>query len=461
MDRASCDVAIIGAGVSGLAAADLLVEHGLDVVVLEARSRLGGRIHTRFDFAAVPIELGAEFVHGRHPELMQRIGECSLHLVERRFRPLGLQDGRDVTNLRAWDRVFHALADPDAPDVPISLRIEELVAREGWSDAEARRLRSYVEGYMAAEVERASARALSQEVRAASRIEDEHNASILEGYEVLVRHLARLLDPVRVGLETVARRIRWSAGAATIEATSGTAGANSSLQASAVVVTVPLPFLQLDRADPRALAFEPAVPQIEAAARKLAMGNVVKLFLRFRIPLAELAGLDASLRGALEQARFLQTAGNPVPMWWVVGSQQEPVLVGWIGGPAADRLSALSPAAIVMAGIDTLARALGIDPAVVTAVVADSAVADWLHDPWALGAYSWIPAGALDAPAMLAAPIAATLYFAGEATDTAGYRGTVHGALETGLRAARQILAERAIATKPAAVGGVLPETAG
>ena len=70
-----------------------------------------------------------------------------------------------------------------------------------------------------------------------------------------------------------------------------------------------------------------------------------------------------------------------------------------------------------------------------------SAAADWKQDPWARGAYSWIPAGALEVPARLAEPVDDTLFFAGEATDTAGYRGTVHGALETGLRAAAELLA--------------------
>lgn len=66
---------------------------------------------------------------------------------------------------------------------------------------------------------------------------------------------------------------------------------------------------------------------------------------------------------------------------------------------------------------------------------------DWARDPFARGAYSWIPAGALDAPTALAAPVADRLFFAGEATDAGGDSGTVHGALASGLRAADEILA--------------------
>ena len=66
---------------------------------------------------------------------------------------------------------------------------------------------------------------------------------------------------------------------------------------------------------------------------------------------------------------------------------------------------------------------------------------DWAEDPWARGAYSWIPVGGLDAPVALATPLAGRLFFAGEATDTAGDPGTVHGAMTTGERAAGEIIA--------------------
>jgi monoamine oxidase len=65
---------------------------------------------------------------------------------------------------------------------------------------------------------------------------------------------------------------------------------------------------------------------------------------------------------------------------------------------------------------------------------------DWYGDPFAGGAYSYIPVGGLEAAGLLAAPVADTLFFAGEATNTEGHQGTVHGAIATGLRAAREII---------------------
>jgi monoamine oxidase len=64
---------------------------------------------------------------------------------------------------------------------------------------------------------------------------------------------------------------------------------------------------------------------------------------------------------------------------------------------------------------------------------------DWDTDPFSYGAYSYVPAGALDAPAAMAEPVCGTLFFAGEHTDTTSNWGTVHAALGTGLRAAEQV----------------------
>ena len=70
-------------------------------------------------------------------------------------------------------------------------------------------------------------------------------------------------------------------------------------------------------------------------------------------------------------------------------------------------------------------------------------VCEWQSDPFALGAYSWVPVGAMPAQRALGRPVDGTLFFAGEATNADGFCGTVHGAIETGLRAARELLKAR------------------
>jgi monoamine oxidase len=75
---ASWDVAVIGAGAAGLMAAQLLTNAGRRAVVLEARDRIGGRIHTVTDPAFLgPVDLGAEFTHGRPPETWDLLRPCT------------------------------------------------------------------------------------------------------------------------------------------------------------------------------------------------------------------------------------------------------------------------------------------------------------------------------------------------------------------------------------------------
>ncbi|HYC56991.1 MAG TPA: NAD(P)/FAD-dependent oxidoreductase [Candidatus Binatia bacterium] len=438
---ARTNVAIVGGGIAGLIAARQLLEAGLAVTLFEARDRLGGRIDTRHDFGPWPIELGAEFVHGRHPGLLRLVEEAGLHLQRRRFDPLVLQEGKDVSSAQSWDSVFEAMADPAAPDVGMKARAQELAASGAIPASAERTLRRYVEGYMAADFERVSARAIAEEQRAAEAIDSDHQTSIREGYDALVRHLARSLEHpgAVVMLATSVREVAWQAGSVTIRtARNGAAGPAPSF--SHAVLTLPLGILQLEPGEAGAITFVPEIREKTAAARSLGMGNVVKLFLRFRTPLPQLPGLQPDVARKLEAMTFLQTPDKAVPTWWKTGNVEAPLLVGWAGGPLADRLSQLRDDEIVGAALEALSSAVGVTPDLLAASVEEAAVADWRRDPFCRGAYSWIPAGALDARAVLAAPLAGTLFFAGEATDTAGYRGTVHGAIDSGVRAARELL---------------------
>jgi hypothetical protein len=167
------------------------------------------------------------------------------------------------------------------------------------------------------------------------------------------------------------------------------------------------------------------------------MGNVVKLLVLLRDPLGH-----GPWRRVPPNTGFLHAPGAVVPTWWVPRPQPARCLVGWTAGPDAARFLALgrSPpdvTTLVRAGMGSLARRVGVPPELALAEVEDARLFDWAADPHARGAYSWIPVGALDAPAALAAPVD-SLFFAGEATD-ADHPGTVHGALASGERAAREV----------------------
>jgi monoamine oxidase len=114
--------------------------------------------------------------------------------------------------------------------------------------------------------------------------------------------------------------------------------------------------------------------------------------------------------------------------------------MGYVGGPQALELAALGQAGAVAQGLKELKQLFGAE--IETAFIKGQMV-DWSSDPWSRGAYSYTPVGAEAARAELAAPVANTLFFAGEATSINGHVGTVHGAIESGWRVAAEVLAAK------------------
>jgi monoamine oxidase len=274
-------------------------------------------------------------------------------------------------------------------------------------------------GFHAAEPARASAFALTGEGGASE------NRQIPRGYDHLVEHLAApLLAAEAIRASTTVESIRWRAGRVEVTARSRAGAKLPTIRARAAVVTVPLALLRAGN-----VRFTPALPAPKRRAiSALATGNVVKLHLRFR----------RVLWARHEPLGFVHVARGPFNAWWGRGDGV-PVLVGWSGGPLTQRLRGLDDDAIVALGCGIAAEALGLRRADVADALVDAVVDDWSRDPYAGGAYSWVPVGARWAQAALGAPVADTLYFAGEATHTAGMNGTTAGALESGERAALEI----------------------
>jgi monoamine oxidase len=467
------DVIVIGAGVAGLEAARRLVAAGLRVIVLEARSRAGGRIDTRrgAGFHA-PLEAGAEFVHGRPPALMRALRAAGAKVVAFPDQHHQARAGTIRRGDRLWreaQRLVAALPDEDRPFAEVARRPQ---FRRGASRDALAMAASYVEGFNAADPARVSVRGLVRQTRAS---QDEHGdqlGRVRNGYDTLVEHLAQPLRRIAgaLRLSVVVEELRWGAGrgdrqgaggdrrGVELRARGALGAALPPLRAAAALVTVPLGVLKARPPAAGAVRFIPALPAGKRRAiQRLGMGPVVKAVLRFRAPFwrggAALAAARRSLladpglhpRGAprIPDLSFLHTPGAVMPTWWVPHPLPDPALVGWIAGPAAERLTAAHGGrsdAIARAALRSLARALGTSPRDLGAAVEDAEVFDWAADPFARGAYSWIPVGGFGDPAAIAAPLAGRLFFAGEATDTGGDTGTVHGALATGARAAAEIL---------------------
>ena len=141
-----------------------------------------------------------------------------------------------------------------------------------------------------------------------------------------------------------------------------------------------------------------------------------------------------------ETLTLLHTDDRDFPVWWTAHPEQAPTVVAWCGGPDAARLSERSAEQLRATAVSSLAKSLRLSRARMDGLIEQVWYHDWQHDPFARGAYSYQRVGGEKAPHALARPVQGTVFFAGEATDTEGATGTVHGAIASGRRAARQVL---------------------
>ena len=433
------DVAIIGAGAAGLAAAQRLTEAGRSVVIVEARDRIGGRIHTlRDEQFPLPVELGAEFIHGRNVSTWDILRQmnASAYFADGHHRHL--RGGRLRPMDDFWEQIDKVLARLKRVKPRGDMSFTAFLRRH-CNDPRLREPRklavAFVEGFDAADASVISAYSLAKAEETSDEVEGQESFRIIDGYACVTDFLLHASQPANVSLRlnTLVRAIQWSRGAVEIIVKDA-----SAIRAKQVIVTVPIGVLREG-----SLRFEPDLPEKRDAAARIEMGSVVKVILKF----AEAFWEDKKLPTAGEPAPNIvfmtsdPAANAAIPTWWTYYPIRASVLTGWAGGPAAERLSHRPPRKIIDDALASLATITGVPRARLTKLLIAAHVADWQADPLARGAYSYASVGNIEAPKKLAKPVENTLFFAGEATASDGIGGTVDAALESGRRAADEILA--------------------
>jgi monoamine oxidase len=410
------DVAVVGAGIAGLCAARGLAEAGLSVVVLEASGRVGGRIRThRVPGVDLPVELGAEFVHGRPPELLALIKEAGLTLFEREGRFFQFEDGELGT--ADLDDSFDILERlPEEGDRPFAEFLSERKPRA----RAAAHATNFVEGFNAADANVIGTAALRKQQQAEDAIEGDRSFRIREGYDRLPLFLLdRILEAGgRVHLATAVTGVDWKPGEVMVRSANPVVPL---VRARRAVVALPLGVLQGG-----GLRISPLPAGVTEAIEALAMGQASRISLVFR---------ERFWESAAEELSFLFAQSEAVPVWWSAAPHISPVLTGWIGGPRA--AGGPEGPALRDAALTVLGKIFGRDD--LEALLLSWHTHDWQRDVLIRGAYSYAPAGALEASNRLAEAIEDTLYFAGEHTDTTGHWGTVHAAMRSGMRVIAQI----------------------
>jgi len=409
------DVIVIGGGAAGLAATRDLSAAGLDVLLLEARNRLGGRVHTLHESnVALPIELGPEFVHGEVEEIF-RLARGTSVLIDR-LPDLHHWSGRGTLRERHdfWQHIERILA--RAAKTPRDVPLAQFLKRARLSPQDRKLVARFVEGYHAADLEKVSSHSLASS--SGDDDDDFPQFRIVTGYD-------SLLDLIRGGFaqehaevrtSTIVTRIAWRRGEVELSARTR-AGAEETHRARAAVVTLPLGVLHSD-----AVTWDPR-PRSLAAAAKLEMGNVCKIVFAFRE------------RFWPPLTNFVHASGPDFPTWWTHAPAVVPLLTAWTGGPPAARLLDMSESQRVDRALASLARVLRVPRARIDDLLDGWWTHDWRNDPFSRGAYSYTLVGGTGAAKKLAAPVERTIIFAGEACEEE-QSGTVAGAIASGRKAA-------------------------
>lgn len=424
------EVVIIGAGVAGLSAARELTRAGISVQIVEARERIGGRIYTlHVEGLAAPVELGAEFVHGKPPEIWQLLAD-GRGTVEAQGRDFCSENGRLRTS-GFFDDVEEFLdrMDDHGPDQSFRHFADNDVQA---SPEVKHHALNYVEGFNAARAEEISVHSLVRASKAEEEIEGHRIFRMKRGYDLVPRMLLGGCDPryLALNLNTEVTTIEWKAGEVKVRAVSN--GQETIFTGGSAVVTLPLGVLQAGT-----VQFTPALDAKREALASLVMGHVLRVTLQFRPDFWE--QMKASGWSELSDMRFLFTDDEWFPTWWAESPMQVPLITGWAAVRSAEKLSAQTDSAIEAQAVESLSRVLSMKAQDLGKLLLKAHVHNWQTDPHSRGAYSYVRVGGDGAQRQLEAQLEATLYFAGEACDE-GHFGTVHGAMASGRRAARGIL---------------------
>ena len=400
------EVLVIGAGAAGIGAARTLVERGVRVAVLEARDRIGGRAFT-VSVHGHALDLGAHWLHAGPINPLVALGrargerlklapqESHVWVDRRRGRPDEVR-----ANARAFDRADRAMtrgAAQPGPDRPAGSALPPGLGPWGSRVAQVHGL---VSGRPLGEVS----------LHDFPSLEYSENFFLAGGYG---NYLARLANDLPVALSSPVTRIDWSDGRVRVETAGG-----AEYRARAVIVTVPVMVL---RDGP---SFSPPLPNaVRAAIDGFSTGLYEHAVLHW--PSSPFQGRDrlAAIHGTRRSPPGLLTRIDGTPFHYYELDVHEAEALDAAGsGPDGVRRHVRSVLS------EQFGRARLRDLTI-------PAVSAWRHDPWARGSWAVVPPGHAPARAFLQAPLADTVWFAGEALSRLQW-GTVGGAYEEGTRAA-------------------------
>ena len=428
-------ILIIGAGAAGLMAAKDLSAKGEKVVILEARNRLGGRIHTEHDAAfSSHIELGAEFVHGELPVTMGILNEAGIQLYRTGGEMWQVKDGeleQEDHFIDHW-KLFEERIQEVKEDITINEFLHEYFSDDKYASLRES-VRGYAAGYDTADPDKASTLALREEWLD----EDEGGQYRLPaGYGQMVNYLAETCEKqgCTIYLQTVVKQIEWQKDAVTIVATNG-----EIYQGKKLIITLPINVLQADANEPGAITFSPALPHIMDAVKKMGMGAIIKILFEFKSAFWREGEFTERMGKNMEHVGFV-LSDEIIPTWWTQYPDPAPLLTGWLGGPNAKNYEHTSNETICELAVTSLAVIFKTSAEYIRQQLVAWKVVNWTADIYCKGSYFYATVAAKEARKVLNTPVDDTIYFSGEAMYDGPEMGTIEAALASGTDVAKKVL---------------------
>jgi len=416
-------IIIVGGGIAGLVAARKLTDH-YKIILLEADSRLGGRIHSWADeYFSRTVEAGSEFIHGKLTHTLQLLKRAGIEYV-----PVGGEISRKEKGkwkqqyeiIEGWDKLLRKMKRINH-DMTMEAFLNEYYGDEKYSDLR-RQAKAYAEGFDVADIKKVSTKSLYNEWSH----ESDENFRIPPGYQSLINFLSS--ECKKEGCEIITgeiiKQIDWETNSVNVYTAN-----NKKYHGEKVIVTVPVSILQrsLSKAS---INFTPPVDDYIDAAKQIGFGSVIRIVLEFKETIWK------------ENTGFV-ISDEVIPTWWTQLPDPVPLLTGWVGGTKADLLSAETDEELLQKALLSLANIFEMPVENIKEKLSAAKIFNWQKNDFALGGYSYLMPGSPPAIELLNTPIVNTVFFCGEALYEGNSPGTVEAAIINAKQTATKILKTR------------------
>jgi monoamine oxidase len=425
------EILILGAGISGLVLARELSKKGKQVILLEARERTGGRIHTIENEFPIPAETGAEFIHGRLSNTIKLLKNYNIAFSRTKGEIWRLRNGVYKKNADFVDEHEHLLKrklKELEEDISVQQFLEQNFPGEEFHTLYAE-VKKFVEGYDTADFTRASTFEFRKEW---DETKDWKQYRIEGGYSKLTDALEKecRMNGCVFHLSTEAKEIHWKKSEVEVVCADG-----RKFTGQKIIITASLGVLRSG-----AIKFSPSLQEKEDAIQQLGFGEIIKILLYFKEEFWKKKE-NRKRTGENLKKLFFMNSDAEIPTWWTQYPSEKPLITGWLSGPAVKAYMDMNEEQLLEKAIASLAFIFKESEDDLKNELLHWKINNWSKDAFSRGSYAYATVGAEKQIEILSAPVENTIFFAGELFAPESGTGLVEAAIASGLKTAKKIIA--------------------